>query len=293
MKPLRSLPLILLAAIAIGSSVLAYREYLQLEQLRAEGATPDERAQLQKAVWSAEARARKLENQLAIARSAPAAAAAAADPKRNGGTNTILGSAAAEYLARMEDPEVRRLMDLERLAAINRGLAPFLRNAKLTPAQIAQFQQLLLERQNVANDVLVSATQQGINPLDDPEEFRQMVKQSQADVDSQIQAAIGPDAYAQYQAFQQSQGQRSVATQLQQDLSYTEAPLSDSQRDQVVQLIGQSNPNGGSSVNDQTLSLAQGVLSEPQIQALRNIQQLQQANRQLQQLMMQARPAQP
>src|SRR5208283_435844 len=118
-----------------------------------------------------------------------------------------------------------------------------LANVKLTPAQLAQFQQLLLERQNVANDVLLSATQQGINPMDDPEEFRQMVKQAQAEVDTQIQAALGPDTYAQFQSFQQSQGQRTVATQLQQDLSYTSTPLTDAQRDQVSQVIAQSNPN--------------------------------------------------
>jgi hypothetical protein len=292
MKSLRLVLIVLLAALAAGSSVLAYREYLQIEDLKAGALTPEERSRLQKAAWAAEAHARKLESELATARAAPAAAAAAADPNHTGNLNTILGTAAAEYLARMDDPEIRRLSDLQRLAQINRQFASFYKNAHLTPEQLSQFQHLLLERQNVANDVLMSATQQGINPLDNQDEFRQMVQSAQADVDKQIQQALGGDTYSQFQAFQQGQGQRNVASQLQQDLSYTDAPLSNAQRDQMVQVLAQSNPKGGNEVNDQALSLAGGVLSAPQLDALKNVQQLQQANRQLQSMMGQ-RPGGP
>jgi hypothetical protein len=293
MKALRLALVLLLAAAAVGSAVVAYREYLLIQDLRAGALTPEERSRLQKAAWAAEARARKLESELATARAAPAAAAAAADPSHSGNLNTILGTAAAEYLARMDDPEIRRLTDLQRLAQINRQFATFYKNAHLSPEQLAQFQRLLLERQNVPNDVLMAATQQGINPLDNQEEFRQMVQSAQADVDKQIQQSLGADTYAQFQAFQQGQGQRNVVSQLQQDLSYTDAPLSGAQRDQMSQVLAQSNPKGGSEVNDQTISLASGVLSAPQLEALRNVQQLQQANRQLQTLMMQRRGGGP
>lgn len=288
MKSPRTLLLIVLAA---GSALVAVREYLELRELREEGMTPDERARLQKAAWDAEARARRLASQLETARSAPAAAAAAADPGRSLADSNVLGNLAAEYLGRMQDPEIRRLMDLQRLAGLNRQYAAFFKQARLSPDQLKQFQTLMLERQNAVNDVLLAATQQGINPMDDPQEFRQMVQNAQADVDGQIKSALGPDTYAQLQSFQQAQGQRNLVNQLQTDLSYTEAPLSGSQRDQVAQIIAQTNPQGGSTVSDQTLSLAQGVLSEPQMQALRNLQQLQQANRQLQNLMTQRRAA--
>jgi hypothetical protein len=114
-----------------------------------------------------------------------------------------------------------------------------------------------------------------------------MVKNAQAEVDAKIQTDLGPDVYNQFQNFQQSQNQRGTVNLLQQDLSFTDSPLTDSQKTQMVQVIAQSNPSGGSTVNDTTLSLAQGVLSAPQLQALQNLQQQQQAAVQLQKLMKQ------
>lgn len=287
MKLPRLLPSIVLALAAAAASYVAWREHVQLEALRSEGVTPGERARLQKAVWAAEARARRLENQLETARSAPAAAADAAG--RSLSESGVLGNAAAEYLGRMEDPEIRRLLDLIRMAGINRQNAAFYREARLAPAQLQRFQQLLLDRQNVANDVLLSAAGQGIDPMEDPAEFRQMVQNAQADIDDQIKSLLGADTYAQYQAFQQGQGQRAVVNQLQADLSYTDAPLSAAQQTQMAQVLAQANPSGGAAINDQTLSLAQGVLSAPQMQALRNLQDVQQAGQQLRSLMMQRR----
>ena len=135
--------------------------------------------------------------------------------------------------------------------------------------------------------MLIAATQQGINPMENPDEIAQMVKNAQAEVDAKIQTDLGPDVYNQFQNFQQSQNQRGTVNLLQQDLSFTDSPLTDTQKTQMTQVIAQSNPGGGSTVNDTTLSLAQGVLSAPQLQALQNLQQQQQAAVQLQKLMKQ------
>ena len=216
----------------------------------------------------------------------------ASGAERTGAENRTLGDAAADFLAKMEDPEIRRLRDIQRLAAINRQNGAFYASAKLSPEQLSQFRHLLLERQNAANDVLLAATQQGINPMQDPAEFRQMVQNAQAEVDAQIKAALGPDTYAQFQTFQQTQNQRGTVNQLSQDLSYTETPLSQAQTDQMTQVIAQANPEGGTAVNDKAIQLAQGVLSGPQLQALQNLQQLQKVNSQLQSLMNQNRSPQ-
>jgi len=80
--------------------------------------------------------------------------------------------------------------------------------------------------------------------------------------------------------------------QLQQDLSYTETPLTSAQAEQMAQLLAQTAPTGsdtppsgnrnpGSVITDETLSRAQGVLSPAQLQALQEIQQQQQARAQL------------
>ena len=281
---------VVLGLAAAASSVVAWHEYWELVELRSTALIPDERQRLQKAAWDAAKRVRQLQAQLDAARSArEAGVGIAPGAEQSAGGNRTLGDAAADFLAKMEDPEIRRLRDILRLAAINRQNAAFYPSAKLTPAQLSQFQHLLLDRQNAANDVLLAATQQGVNPMQDPAEFRQMVQNAQAEVDAQIKAALGPDTYAQFQTFQQTQNQLGTINQLSQDLSTTETPLSDSQKQQMTQVMAQSNPEGGSAVNDKALQLAQGVLSAPQLQALQSLQQLQQVNSQLQTLINQNR----
>jgi len=116
-----------------------------------------------------------------------------------------------------------------------------------------------------------------------------MVQSAQAEVDAQIKAALGPDTFAQFQTFQQTQNQLGTVNQLSQDLSTTGTPLSDSQKQQMTQVMAQANPEGGSAVNDKAVQLAQGVLSAPQLQALQSLQQLQQVSSQLQSLINQNR----
>jgi len=282
----RHLPLCIVSLIAIGALGLAWQEHRALADLRSLGLTADERSRMQKIAWDAEKRAQAAEARLAAVRDARGATVSGEDTNRSSATQA-LGDYASDMIAKLDDPEIRRLMDLQQLANINRRNAAFYKSAKLSPTQLAQFQQLLLERQNAATDVLIAATQQGINPMQNPDEFGQMVKSAQAEVDAKIQTTLGPDEYGQFQNFQQSQDQRGTVNQLQQDLSYTDTPLSDAQKDQMVQVVAQSNPTGGGTVNDTTINLAQGVLSGPQLQALQNLQQLQQGKVQLQQLMKQ------
>lgn len=280
-----------LAGFALGASLLEWHEHQVVQNLGASGVTPEERASLQKAAWDNAKKVHELEAQLSSRAAASAGAALAGASDKVSSDNRTLGDAAAEWLNRLDDPEIRRLMDLQRTANIKRQYSGFFKSAHLTPDQIAQFTQLMIERQNAANDVLVAATQQGINPMQDPEEFRQMVRSAQSEVDNQIQSALGADTYAQFQSFQQAQGQRGVVNQLAQDLSLTDAPLTDAQRDQVTQIVAQTNEKGGSSITADTLAKAQAVLVPTQMQALQNLQQLQQSNRQLQQLISQGRGA--
>jgi chorismate mutase len=273
--------LALLLLLAGASSVVAWREYLELIALRAAAPDPDERVRLQKAAWDAQKRANQLAAELAAARATSGTPAGGSEDQ----TRT-LGEYASQMIARIDDPEVRRLMEIVQKGQIDRRFASLFRTLKLTPDQLAQFQHLLVERQETGTDVLIAASQQGINPMQDPQQFRQMVQQAQNDIDDKIKTTLGADDYAQFQNFQQTQSQRGTADQLQQDLSYTDTPLTDTQKDQLTQIIAQSAPagGGGGAINDTTVSLAQGILSAPQLQALQNLRQVQQANGQLQQL---------
>ena len=277
-----SLLIAALTLVAAATSGLAYYEFKRLQAIRPDALAPAERARLQQAAWDAQKRIHQLESQLAAVSAMGATATAA---KTGGDHGGAMGQLAADYLARLDDPEVRRIMDLQRLAAINRQYAQFFHDAHLSPEQIRQFQQLMLERQRAETDVLMAATQQGVNPMSDPQAFRDLVKNAQAEVDQQLSAALGADQYAQMKSYQQGQAQRAVVNQLSQDLSYSDTPLTDAQRQQLVSAVASTNPTGGSSVNAKTLAAAQGFLAPAQLQALQNLQQLQQANAQLGQMM--------
>jgi hypothetical protein len=287
MKTPGKIAVVLLALAAAGSSAIAYREYLELVRLRADAPDPGERARLQKAAWDAQRRANLLAAQLAAARTGAGGPAAGSD-----GQSRALGEYASDMIARIDDPEVRRLMAIVQKGQIVQRFAGLFRELKLSPEKLAEFENLMVERQNAATDVLIAASQQGINPLQDPQQFQQMVRDAQGEIDQKIQVALGPDDYSQFQTYQQTQNQRGTVNQLQQNLSFTDTPLSDDQKTQMTQIISQSAPAGqagGGAINDNTIALAQGVLSAPQLDALRSIQQLQQAGAQLQSLMSQAR----
>ncbi|WP_415907670.1 hypothetical protein [Oleiharenicola sp. Vm1] len=154
-------------------------------------------------------------------------------------------------------------------------------------------------------DVMAAARSQGLTGRENRDELRALVQNAQNEVDNNIRAAIGDAAFAQYQNFEQTQPQRTVVSQLQQRLSYTDAPLSDAQTEQLVQLLAtttdQKNPsaggvrtpagrigfggNGGAQITDQAVAQSASVLSASQQQALQQLQAEQQAQAQLAKLM--------
>ena len=291
--------LLLVTLLAIVTTVIAWREYQELIPLRAaSGVGTDERAALQKSAWDAQRRAKQLTDQLAALRSQIAAggfvAATPAEEATDTAQNRLISSAVNSWLDMMNDPEAQALMALQQKGQISSRYAPVLRSLHLSPDQIAQFKALLLEKQTVRNDVLLSATQQGINPLQNPKELRDLEASAQAEIDTKIKTVLGDDAYAQFQNFQQTQGQRNVVNQLRDSLSYTATPLTKEQGDQLIPILAQTGPPRpanpdrtatNATVTDATVIQAQTVLTPPQVEALKEIQQQQAAGEKLQKYM--------
>jgi hypothetical protein len=282
----------LLSLVALGALAFAWKEYQELAALRATAVDPAERAGLQKRVWDSEKHVRELESRIASGQpGAPVpGAAAGSGPARGAGGGGLLGN----VFDRMNDPEVQRLMAEQIRAQIERRYAKLFPLLNLPPDKLEQFKSLLVDRQQSAMDVLASANEQGIT---DPRDFQKLVESSQADIDGQIKAAIGDADYAQYQGFNQSQAARGMVSQLQDNLRSSAAPLSSAQSDQLTQLMAQSRTapeagglrgsNAPALITDDTITQSQAFLSAPQVQALQQLQQQQQANRRLQQMILQ------
>ncbi len=217
----------------------------------------------------------------------------------------------------LQKPETQRLVAIQQKAALDARYAALFKNLNLSPAQLEKFKNLLVERQSAPMDVMAASAGQNLSR----EEVRKLVTSSQAEVDGTIKAAIGDIAFAQYQNFDQTAPQRATADQLSQRLSYSATPLTADQSAAMLQILTQTSaprtaaigtggaatatvvvdgggrgggmtfmagmggggggPTQGTPITDATVNMAQGVLSGPQVDALKQLQAEQKAQAQL------------
>jgi hypothetical protein len=298
------LPLILFLAL-LGVGVEAWTQHSELVKLRADLLLPNQTADFNRRLAAEEKKNRDLLDQLAALRKQgdgtnvadDGTAAAGAD--QNAGARRGRGGF-ANFQAMMNNPEFQKLMAVQQKAALDGRYASLFKNLNLTPDQLEQFKNLLVQKQQAMQDARAAAIQQGLNPRTDPQGFQQAVQSAQAAVDTQIQATLGDAGFAQYQQYQQTLPQRTTVTAVQQSLSYSQTPLTDDQANQLIQLMAQnSSGNGGGGgggrggfggqqegapITAAVITQAQSILSAPQVQALQQVQQQQQAQQQMQRL---------
>lgn len=301
----------LLLTTAIAAAVI-WRQHLELVALRAAALDTRERADWQRRLWAAEKRSTDLEQQLA---KLPAPLPDA--PPESGPSDDLIspttartasrGAGINRFAAMMEQPEVQRLFALQHKAALDGRYADLFKRLGLTPAQLDQFKNLLVEKTTAAADVLMAAREQGINPRRDRDAVQQLVADSQADIDESIRALLGESGFTQFKQYEQTMPQRAVVDQLEQRLSYSSTPLSSEQGDALVRLLAtHTNGSGGAfpptagaiaggpggviapltgarpaGISEAAISQAGGILAAPQLEALRQLQQEQQAQAEL------------
>ncbi|MBI3887040.1 MAG: hypothetical protein HY302_15125 [Opitutae bacterium] len=296
---------VVFAVLALAAGGWAISRSKQIARLRSGLAALDaERADLRKKIWAAE----KLNRELAAhpgdgaagsasVAGAPSAATAPEAPVRPGDLSDIPG----RVMAFMDNPEIQRLMTLTQRANLDGRFSPLFKNLRLSPADLEKFKNLLVEKQTSVMDVMAAARSQGLTGRENSAELRKLVQESQAEIDNNIRATLGDAAFNQYKTYEQTLPQRTVVNQLGQRLSYTATPLNDQQSEQLVQVLAQNAPprspaqtfagaigagnRGGNQITDQAIAQAQDVLSAPQIEAMRQLQQEQQAQAQLAQQM--------
>ncbi|MDE3084689.1 MAG: hypothetical protein KGJ37_05655 [Verrucomicrobiota bacterium] len=292
----------------VGLTAFVIKQQVTIAKLRSGDSLADtERAALQKKILEAQKRQHDLEDQLATAqaksngkKTADAEADAdSSDPTQNPSIDQRQrgpGNRLNNFTALMNNPEFVKLLNARQKGALDSSYAGLFKQLGLTPAQLDQFKNLLVEKQSAARDVLTAAREQGLDFRTDRDAVKQLLDQANAEIDNNIRSTLGDSAYAQYKNYEQTLPQRNIVNQLQQSLSYTSAPLTDDQANQLIQILANnassSNANsmrmifgpqgvtfGGqqSKITDQTIAQAQGVLSPAQIDALKQLQQQQQA----------------
>jgi hypothetical protein len=255
--PSRPYLVAVLAVIAIGAAVLAWRQYSELTALRASALSRDERAELQRRIWALEKLNRQLQDRLTAAPSSggdpgranpassgdrpardSAARAQSFDPRAR---EVALQQMAAmrELLAR---PDVQTLLNLQQASGVEGRYATLFKNLNLPPDQTERLKALLVERLSTRLDIFSVALEQGIDPRENPGAYRKLLANSQNEINQNIRTLIGESGFAQLQSYEQTMPQRGLVSELQQRLSYTSSPLSAAQVEQLVQVLAANPP---------------------------------------------------
>lgn len=208
----------------------------------------------------------------------------------------------------MNDPQFVAAMQAQQRARLDGRYADLFRKLNLPPAQVDELKALLAERQTARMDVMAAARSEGLNGRDNREELRMLMEQTEAEIDAGIRDLLGDSGFAQYQQYEQTAPQRAVVNQLETRLSYSSVPLTRAQSDALVNLLAEAIPAAGNGngpryragpggpaafagglapITDQVIQRAQGVLAPAQVEALREIQDQQAAQRQVAELMRQ------
>ncbi len=300
----------------VAVAALAWHQYRELIDLMAQLADGDN-VTLKRQLADARKTIKSLEERMAAMRGRRGGDGELAgdgltgdNPEANGGGRRP-GGRFGGFAEMAGNPEFQRLLAIQMKGRISQTYGPLFKSLNLSPDQLSQFQTLLADKQQALMDVMQAARDQGINPRADPDGFKTLVSQAVSQSDAGIQQALGDAAFQQYQQYQQTLPERNVVNSLQQQLSYTQTPLTDDEASQMISLLSQTQPqragngtsgtsNGGDSgpspmslingggtakVTSDSIAQAQGVLSAPQLATLQQIQLQQQAQQQMQQLM--------
>ncbi len=250
----------LLALTTVGGAVLGWYQYKELLDLRASSAlTANERADLQKKIWELQKSNRELNDQLAAERGghtenadealAGAEKQAPGEDPRGPRNFRGRGQQFAAMRELMQKPEVQAIVNSAQKAVVDARYAALFRALNLSPDQAQKLTALLVDKQNALQDVYAAARDQGINPRTDPDGFKKLVDDAQSTINDSIKSLIGDPGMSQLTNYEQTMPQRNLVNVLQQRLSATDAPLTPSQADQLVQILASNAPAQAASGN--------------------------------------------
>jgi hypothetical protein len=220
----------------------------------------------------------------------------------------------------MENPEFVQALSLQRHASLDTRFAGLFRELNLGADELAAFKGLLVDKENVALDVVLVSETLADGPLS-PDSLRASVRVAQAQVEQAILSSLGSERYAVYRDYERTLAQRATVAQLEQRLSYTDTPLAAGQADALVRILSAHAPSvpvetapivsvlvragvpeavpiiptnaATGRVTDDVIVQSQTVLVPAQIQALRELQNEQQAALKAAELIRQVAPKEP
>lgn len=218
----------------------------------------------------------------------------------------------ASAMAAIDNPAMQRMMAASMKAALDQRYGALFKKLKLSPEALDKFKDLLVEKQMTALDVMRVLQTRGQGQRINEKEIEAVMTRTQSDADAGIRTFLGEEGFTRFEEFNQHSASYGLLDQVERRLSYTNAPLQDSQSEALLRVLkdaavsntpagaapsinaltGAVQGIGGNSalsginqpqITDHTLAAAQGVLSAPQIEVLRQLQAEQQKQRDMMQ----------
>ena len=290
MKEPRNYLILILCAALLAAGTLLWQQRAEADQWKARVETAEkelagqtaERAALEKRVREAQDQAATLQSELTAARDAQPSSAAPAPAGKKRNTMAAEGGQLTpdllkQWLADASDPVVLRRLNTQARNQTLRRFGDLFKQLNLTPEQTDGLTKLLTDKRQAGMDVAVASYQQGNDPTQNPDDYRDQVIASHTDIENQIHALLGDANYAQYQDFTRDTGQTNLIKGLELALRNTPNPLTPDQAALIKQTL---EDNGTSRITAKVVADTKDFLSPAQHQALQDLRAIQQANAQ-------------
>lgn len=206
-------------------------------------------------------------------------------PERNSSEGNGGANRGARFAARMaelmKDPDFAEAWKIQQTARIEDRYGALFRQLNLPPDKLAALKALLIERENAGREVFASAAASGLDPRkqENREELRKLSDDLRNEVNANIKATLGDNVYASLENYQATGPQRNAVNDFAEKLTYSGAPLSSAQSEQLTKILTETGKQSGREVlvTEATINRAAGVLSSAQVDALKQLQTEQQA----------------
>ncbi len=298
MRDFRNHVIVFLTLTTVATGYLAWYKAHELSLLQNAPATQPNLAESRRAAWAAEISDASTETELRDGvkeKGLSGTSGTTPEPRRR-----FNESRQATMMKLLDNPEYVRLMTITQKARLDPRFAALFKQLGLPPDELEKFKNLLVERQSALIDLFAAARSQGMDLRQDREMFRELAKNARDEVEVNIRATLGDSAYATFQNYEQTLPYRNLTNQLQARLSYSPSPLTESQNEQLVQIIASTSPSastgrqptarsgmaglGGSqipAISEETVQQAAGILTPDQHAVLQQMQAEQAAEKQL------------
>ena len=150
-------------------------------------------------------------------------------------------------------------------STLDRQYAALFRRLHLSSADLAALKTLLIERNSDAHDASVFAVKEGLTKPTNTE-LGQLIRDSQSLITEKMRTLLGEESFAYLQNYEHTAPARNILGPLFKDLRALSLPLSDTQEDQLVDLVHQTRNGhaGYPQLPDAALESARSFLSKEQ-----------------------------